>query len=90
MRNGSHTSEKRWRDKMFETPQGRQGIGVSGEVSSVCKGLRDSLIEAEEAYQQLQELYAYVGSTAQLLADQLFAEDIEARGDSVANAEELA
>jgi hypothetical protein len=35
------------------------------------------LIQAEEAFQQLQELFAYVGSDVTALAAQLFKEEIE-------------
>jgi hypothetical protein len=79
----AHTSAKRWADRGRDT-------GIEKQVSENSTNLRDALITAEEAYQQLQELFAFVGSTVQLLADQLFKEEIADRGDSVANAEEVA
>ena len=79
----SHTSAKRWADS------GREA-GVETLVSNNSTGLRDSLLQAEESYQELQELFAFVGSTVQLLADQLFTEEIADRGESVANTEEVA
>lgn len=79
----SHTSAKRWADRNREQ-------GIEALVSRNSTNLRDSLAQAEESYQQLQELFTFVGSTVQLLADQLFKEEIEDRGDSVANTEEVA
>ncbi len=57
----AHTSEKRWGD-------------VSGQVSAAAQNVRDSLLAAEEVFQQMNELYAFTGSTTQGLADQLFFE----------------
>ena len=78
-----HTIAKRWQGT------GREP-GIEQQVSTISTTLRDSLIQGEEAYQQLQELYAYAGSTIQLLADQLFFEDWNARQEAQANAEEVA
>ncbi len=82
-----HTSEKRWSD-------------VSSQVSTAAQNVRDHLLAAEEDYQQLQELFAFVGATAQGLADQLFVDDWKFREsdpivspgvfDTEANATELA
>ena len=55
----AHTSEKRWGD-------------VSSQISAAVQNVRDHLLAGEEDYQQLQELFAYVGATAQGLANQLF------------------
>lgn len=55
----SHTSEKRW-------------DAVNGVLSSSCTEMMVVLGNVEEAYQDLLELYAFCGNTAQGLADQLF------------------
>lgn len=55
----SHTSEKRWPE-------------VADIASNAAKLMVDGLLEAESQYQDLLELYAYCGNTAQGLADQLF------------------
>lgn len=68
----AHTSEKRWKDLPGL-------VGVSEQVTQVSASALQSLNAGEEAYQQLQEMYVFVGSTAQLLADQLFFEDWNAR-----------
>lgn len=57
-----HTSEKRWGD-------------TSEQVSAAAHNLRDHLQMGEEVYRELLELWAYAGSTAQGLADQLFVND---------------
>lgn len=62
----SHTSEKRW-------PFVRD---AAAEAATTMVAV---LLAAESAYKELQELYAFVGSTAQGLADQLFLEDWQAR-----------
>lgn len=74
-----HTSEKRWDD-------------TSGQVTSAAVNLRDHLQAGEEVYQELLELWAYVGSTAQGLADQLFFERWSTRSpaETEANAAEVA
>lgn len=66
-----HTSEKRWRNNQTND----SGTGISLLVNSAAVTVIDGLINAETMYQDLLELYTYVGSTAQLLADQLFYED---------------
>ena len=77
-----HTSEKRWRSNQTNDA----GTGVSVLVAQFCNGVLHSLEEAEAGYQDLLELYAYVGSTAQLLADQLFYEDwVTRESDPIGN-----
>ncbi len=78
-----HTSEKRWGDS-------------SSQVTAVSTNIRNHLQLGEESYQELLELWAYVGSTAQGLADQLFfeiwstRETIPGTPDTQANAAEVA
>lgn len=62
----SHTSEKRW-------PLVAEG------ATEVASAMVHILLQAESAYQELLELYAYAGNTAQGLADLLFKEDWEGR-----------
>lgn len=91
-----HTSEKRWRNNQTND----SGTGVSILVNQAAGVIVNGLSDAEIMYQDLQELYVYVGSTAQLLADQLFYEDWVGREsdpignpgvlDTQANAEEVA
>lgn len=81
-----HTSEKRWTRKTINE---RVFEGVSERARSVLGSPIDKLNEAEEAYQQMQEIYSYAGGTATDLANLLFKEEIEGRGDSVANQEEV-
>jgi len=64
----AHTSEYRW-------PL------VVESASEISKKIVDILLEAESKYQDLLELYAYVGSTAQALADQLFFDDWSIRSN---------
>lgn len=61
-----HTSEIRWED-------------VKNEASPTAAQIKEALIQGEETYQELLELYQYAGSTAQGLADQLFKETWEGR-----------
>ena len=63
----SHTSEKRW-------------TGVSEKISNISVTLVEQLTLAEEAYQQMQEIYTYAGGTNSDLAALLFKEEIEAAG----------
>ncbi len=72
----AHSSEIRW-------------VGVAPLVSGRSADVLRILSEAEEMFSDLAEVYAFVGGTDQLLADQLFREDIAGRGESVANTEEL-
>ena len=74
----AHTSEKRW-------------AGVSGQASVEAVQVLETLNRAEEAYQQMQEIYVYAGGTAADLAELLFKEEIAARSspDNVASTEEI-
>jgi hypothetical protein len=82
-----HTSEKRW----VSARNGTQIFeGISERAQIVLKDFIEKLILAEEAYQQMQEIYIYSGGSATDLANLLFAEDIAARSESVANADEIA
>ena len=77
-----HTSEKRWRSNQNND----SGTGVSGIVRSSVITVLDSLTNAETMYQDMLELYQYVGGTAQLLADQLFYEDwVTRESDPIGN-----
>lgn len=71
-----HTSEKRWRTNQ-NTLYGN--IGVSDLASQVCTQMVATLDQGKAAFDELSELYSYVGSTVQLLADQLFFEDWQSR-----------
>lgn len=84
----AHSSEKRWRKGM--NPDAPLEEGVATQAANVCTLMMQAFTEGEAAFAEMQELYAYSGSTIQLLADQLFKEDIEGRGDTVANAAEVA
>jgi len=55
----SHTSEKRW-------PY------INEQVSRFAADMMRVSNEAEEAYQQFQEIYAYAGGTLQAMADLLY------------------
>lgn len=57
----SHSSEKRWPE-------------VSDIASNAAALMVNGLLEAESKYQDLLELYAYAGNSAQGLADLLFAD----------------
>ena len=77
-----HTSEKRWRNNQNND----SGTGISILVNQAAGVVINGLTDAETMYQDLQELYAFVGGTAQLLADQLFLEDWEGReSDPIGN-----
>jgi len=72
-----HTSEKRWRNN--------QNIifgntGVSELASELCTQMITTLDQSKTAYNELQELYVYTGSSIQGIADQLFYEDWSTRG----------
>lgn len=81
-----HSSEKRW-------------IEVSASVSDIASRTMATLVESENIYQDLVELWGFAGSTDQLLADQLFFEVWTVREsdpignpgvlDTEANAEEV-
>jgi hypothetical protein len=55
----AHTSTKRW-------------VEVEAKITQYAHMTIDTLNQAEEAYQQFQEVYVYAGSTDQGLADLLF------------------
>lgn len=77
-----HTSEKRWRSNQTND----SGVGVSELINESSIGILRALEEAENKYQDLLELYAFAGSTAQGLADQLFYEDWSVReSDPIGN-----
>lgn len=77
-----HTSEKRWRSNQTND----SGTGVSILVNAAAATVINGLTDAETMYNDLLELYAYVGSTAQLLADQLFYEDwVTRESDPIGN-----
>ena len=60
-----HTSEKRWKSNQTSD----SGTGVSVLVRDSAETVITALSQAEIQYQDLLELYAYAGSTSQLLAD---------------------
>jgi len=75
----AHSSEMRW-------------VGASAMVAQAALAAIQSLNTAEEIYQELFEVFTYVGATNQLLADQFFTEIIaeETRSPAEANAAEVA
>ena len=91
-----HTSERRWRRNQTST----SGDGISDQTQQMAASVVGTLLAAEQLYLEMLELYQYVGSTAQGLADQLFYEDWSEREsdpignpgvlDTQANATELA
>jgi len=84
-----HTSEKRWNDSnLNRVPL----TGISEKASLVTRALINTLLEVEEAYQSMQEIFIYAGGTDELLAELLFKEDIAVRDspNNVASAEEIA
>ncbi len=77
-----HTSEKRWRRNQTAS----SGQGISEETSEMAANVVNTLLRAEQLYLEMLELYQYVGSTAQLLADQLFGEDwVNRESDPIGN-----
>lgn len=77
-----HTSEKRWRRNQTDS----SGQGISDETSEMAANVVNTLLRAEQLYLEMLELYQYVGSTAQLLADQLFREDwVNRESDPIGN-----
>lgn len=71
-----HTSEKRWRDNQNQL---FGNVGVSEQASGIVRNVISTLTEAEAAFTEMQEIYAFSGGTVQGLANQLFKEDWEAR-----------
>lgn len=61
-----HTSEKLWDKNKFGD------IGVGETVNNACIQVLFALNLSEEAYQDLLELWTFVGGTDQAVADQLF------------------
>lgn len=84
----SHTSEKRWANYKIETTYYE---GVSVTAGPLLKDFLRKLVEIEEAYQQMQEIYIYAGGNVSDLAELLFKEDIASRTSpfNVASQEEL-
>jgi len=77
-----HTSEKRWRSNQTND----SGTGISILVSAATETVISALSQAEIQYQDLLELYAYTGGTAQLLANQLFYETwVNRESDPIGN-----
>ena len=77
-----HSSEKRWKSNQTNN----SGTGVSVLVNNAAESVIIALTQAETMYQDLLELYAYAGNTAQLLADQLFFEEWSVReSDPIGN-----
>ena len=56
-----HSSEKRWEE-------------VSAVVANIARQVLATIVESEDAYQDLIELWTFAGATDQKLADQLFFE----------------
>lgn len=79
----SHTSTTRWSD-------------LNTLVSEAASNMATQLFRTEETYQDLLEVFAYNGNTAQGLADQLFFDEWSVREtvpgtpDTEANAREVA
>jgi hypothetical protein len=71
-----HTSEKRWRRNQNPIFGNK---GVSEQAQDLCTEMTTILTKARAAFLEMQELYQYVGSTVQGLADQLFYEDWTSR-----------
>jgi hypothetical protein len=78
-----HTLEKRWED-------------IGTEVSNLSRQMLAILIEGEEQYQRMVEVYTYAGGTDQGLADLLFKDRWSIRDsnddgtlDTQANADEV-
>jgi len=67
---GGHTSEKRWYEN--QNPNGNEG--VAPRVQAMSQNVLAALLEGEEAYQEMLELFDFAGGTTQDVADQLFFE----------------
>lgn len=77
-----HTSEKRWRRNQTQV----SGAGISDQTQQMASSVVSTLLSAEQLYLEMLELYQYVGSTTQGLADQLFYEDWQNReSDPIGN-----
>lgn len=84
----AHTIEKRWSN--VRMPDGSVRTGVNESVGQSAENVLRALSQAEELYQQLTEMVAFAGPGMQAVADQLFKEEIAARNDVQASAEEVA
>lgn len=84
----AHTVEKRWNST--RRTDGSVQPGVNEAVGTACEQLLRAIQQGEELFQQLTEMVAFAGGTDQLVADQLFKEVWDMRGDTQANAEEVA
>ena len=75
----AHSSEMRW-------------VGAQASIADASRITLKALSDAEETYQDLNEVYQFAGGTDQLMADQLFRDIIEseARLPAVATATEVA
>jgi len=77
-----HTSEKRWRRNQTSV----SGQGISDQTQQMAANVVNTLLEAEQLYLEMLELYSFVGNTAQGLADQLFYEDwVDRESDPIGN-----
>lgn len=72
----AHISQKKW-------------LEVSNMVSTFSLETLNLLARAKEYMDQLTIMYTVAGGTDQALANQLFADEIAARGETVANADEV-
>lgn len=85
----AHTAEKRWATR--RSADGSQLIeGVNQQVGQRAQQVVSSIQAGEELFLQLIEMWTYAGGTAQGLADQLFQDEVAARGDVMASPEEVA
>ncbi len=69
-----HSSERRWEKNLAGD------IGVSVRVRDAARNLVFYVNEAEEAYQEMLELFQFAGASDQDLANQLFREQWTGRG----------
>ena len=91
----AHTREKRW--SSYRAADGSIEKGVNDTVGEVSERVIKSLLEGEELFQQLTEMWTFAGGTDQAMADQLFKDswinrdsDGDGNMDTQANAEEVA
>lgn len=91
----AHTIEKRWSG--FRKPDGSVEEGVNKKVGDMSLKVLEAILDGEELFQQLQEMWTFVGGTDQAMADQLFKEvwsvrdtDGDGNMDTQANAQEVA
>ena len=67
---GAHTSEKRW----YQNQNSHGNESVADKVQIAGRNIIQSLEDSESMFGEMQELFAFAGSTMQGLADQLFFE----------------